>query len=106
MRSFAEIDELSTPEVFVNSEHVYHQYTLKVLNGKRDNFKTYLSDLGIPSMIYYPIPIHKQKAYSINQTLENTEQLTKQVISLPIHTEIENSNQYYIIEMVKNFFDV
>ena len=55
-------------------------------------------------MIYYPIPIHKQKAYRNNQTLKNTDILSKEVISLPIHTEIENSNQEYIIENVLNFF--
>ena len=102
--AFAEIDELLTPKVIDNSEHVFHQYTLRVLNGKRDNFKTYLSDLGIPSMIYYPIPIHKQKPYRNNQTLKNTDKLCEEVISLPIHTEIENSNQEYIIENVLNFF--
>ena len=73
--AFAEIDELLTPKVLVNSEHVYHQYTLKVLNGKRDGFKSYLNDTGIPSMIYYPIPIHKQKPYRNDQILENTDRL-------------------------------
>ena len=59
--------------------------------------------MGIPTMIYYPIPIHRQKAYLNNQTLENTEKLIDEVISLPIHTEIENSNQEYIIEKILNF---
>ncbi len=102
--AFAKIDELLTPKVIVNSEHVFHQYTLRVLNGKRDNFKSYLNDLGIPSMIYYPIPIHKQKPYSSNQKLNNTEILSDEVISLPIHTEIENSNQEYIIDKIIKYF--
>ncbi len=102
--AFAEIEELQIPKVVGNSEHVFHQYTLKVLNGKRDDFKSYLSDLGIPSMIYYPIPIHKQKPYRNDQVLENTEILTNEVISLPIHTELENSNQEYIINRVIKFF--
>ena len=102
--AFDEIHMLKTPKVNSNSDHVYHQYTLRVLNGKRDEFKKYLSDLGIPSMIYYPIPIHKQKPYRNNQILENTDILSNQVISLPIHTELENSNQEYIIENVLNFF--
>ena len=55
-------------------------------------------------MIYYPIPIHKQKPYRNNQTLNNTDILADEVISLPIHTELENSNQEYIIDMVKKFF--
>ena len=91
--AFAEIDELLTPKVISNSDHVYHQYTLRVLNGKRDDLRAYLNDIGIPTMIYYPIPIHKQKAYSNNQYLANTEKLADEVISLPIHTELENSNQ-------------
>ncbi len=102
--AFNEINEVETPKVISNSDHVYHQYTLRVLNGKRDELKSYLQDLGIPSMIYYPIPIHKQKPYSSNQTLKNTNILSNEVISLPIHTEIENSNQDYIVEKVLNFF--
>ena len=102
--SFNEIEDLQTPRVIQNSEHVYHQYTLRLLNGNRDDFKNYLNNLGIPSMIYYPIPIHKQKPYANNQNLENTSLLADQVISLPIHTELENSNQDYIIESVIKYF--
>ena len=102
--AFEKIDELLTPRVFSGSEHVYHQYTLRILNGKRDELKRYLSDLGIPSMIYYPIPIHKQKPYLNKQELKNTDILSNEVISLPIHTELETSNQDYIIENIINFF--
>ena len=102
--AFTEIDELQVPKVIANSDHVFHQYTLRVLNSKRDELKSYLNELCIPSMIYYPIPIHKQKPYKNNQVLENTEILSKEVISLPIHSELENSNQDYIIEIVKKFF--
>jgi dTDP-4-amino-4,6-dideoxygalactose transaminase len=102
--AFEDIVEIQTPKVHELSGHVYHQYTLRVANGKRDNFKSYLSDLGIPSMIYYPIPIHKQNPYRNNQQLEKTDILSNEVISLPIHTELENSNQDYIIENVIKFF--
>ena len=102
--AFAEIEELLIPKVFANSEHVFHQYTIRVLNGKRDDFKSYLSNLGIPSMIYYPIPIHKQKPYSNDQVLGNTEILSNEVISLPIHTEIESSNQDFIIDKIIKYF--
>ena len=102
--AFKDIEQIATPKVISNSEHVYHQYTLRVLNGKRDKLKRYLNDLGIPSMIYYPIPIHKQKPYKNDQVLDNTEILSKDVISLPIHTEVENSNQDYIIENIIKFF--
>ena len=102
--AFAKIDKLLTPKVFPYSDHVFHQYTLRVLDGKRDELRNYLSELGIPSMIYYPIPIHKQKAFKSNQILENTDILSAEVISLPIHTELENSNQDYIIDNVIKFF--
>ncbi len=102
--AFNEINGVKTPKVISNSDHVYHQYTLRVLNGKRDDLKIYLGKCGIPSMIYYPIPIHKQKPYTYKQKLKNTDILAEEVISLPIHTEIENSNQEYIIDNILKFF--
>ena len=102
--AFNKINNIKIPKINLNSGHVFHQYTLRVLNGRRDELKSYLNDLGIPSMIYYPIPIHKQKPYKNDQVLENTEILSKEVISLPIHTEVENSNQDYIIESTIKFF--
>ena len=102
--AFAKIDELLIPKVIPNSDHVFHQYTLRVLNGKRDELRNYLNELGIPSMIYYPIPIHKQRPYKSNQILENTDILLGEVISLPIHTELEKSNQDYIIDNVIKYF--
>ena len=102
--AFNDIDDIQIPKVISSSEHVYHQYTLRILNGKRDELKNYLNDLGIPSMIYYPIPIHKQKPYRNNQTLKNTDILSNEVISLPIHTELENSNQDYIIDNMIKYF--
>ncbi len=107
--AFQTINEIQTPQVIDRSTHVYHQYTLKILiPEKRDLLKKYLSDNGIPSMIYYPIPLYKQEAFKKyvkkDFKLKNTEFLAKNVLSLPIHTEIENSNQDYIIEKVINFF--
>ena len=102
--AFNEIDMIRTPKVNYNSDHVYHQYTIRILNGKRDKLKNFLNDLGIPSMIYYPIPIHKQKPYKNNHKLNNTDLLAKEVISLPIHTELENSKQDYVINKVLKFF--
>ena len=107
-KAFQNINNLQTPIEIDNSTHVYHQYTLKVLNGKRNELKEYLQKNGIPTMIYYPIPLYKQEAFSSyvdsNYYLKNTEELSKNVISLPIHTEIENSSQDFIIEKVLNFF--
>ena len=102
--AFNNIEEIQVPRLIDSSEHVYHQYTLRIKNGLRDKLKQHLQNFGIPTMIYYPIPIHKQKAYQNNQILKNTDLLSKQVISLPIHTELENSNQDFIIENILNFF--
>jgi len=107
-KAFQNINNLQTPVEIDNSTHVYHQYTLKVLNEKRNELKEYLHKNGIPTMIYYPVPLYKQEAFKDyvpnNYYLENTEELSKNVISLPIHTEIENSSQDFIIEKVLNFF--
>ena len=107
--AFKNIKEIITPKVIKNSTHVYHQYTLKILNNKRDKLKEYLFEKGIPSMIYYPIPLHRQLAFknyfSDDFKLTVTDELSKNVLSLPIHSELENSNQDYIIEMIKEFFD-
>uniref|UniRef100_UPI0037C06DB3 DegT/DnrJ/EryC1/StrS family aminotransferase n=1 Tax=Daejeonella sp. TaxID=2805397 RepID=UPI0037C06DB3 len=61
--AFVEVDELEIPERQLNSTHVFHQYTLKVKNGKRNELQKYLADNGIPSMIYYPLPLYKQEAF-------------------------------------------
>ena len=107
--AFKILDEVQIPQVIQNSTHVYHQYTLKILvPSKRDSLKKYLFENNIPSMIYYPIPLYRQEAFrkyvKEDFRLENTEFLAENVISLPIHTEIENSKQDYIIEKLINFF--
>ena len=104
---FSSVDEIITPHREEYTEHVYHQYTIKVDEFKRDQLKSFLSDFNIPSMIYYPIPLYKQKAFSsyyAGTGLINTEALCKQVLSLPMHTEMDNEIQYYITNKVKDFF--
>jgi UDP-2-acetamido-2-deoxy-ribo-hexuluronate aminotransferase len=106
--AFGNIDELVIPERQFNSSHVFHQYTLKVKNGIRDDLQKYLSKKGIPSMIYYPLPLYKQEAFqqyvSAEFKLSNTETLCEQVLSLPIHTEINMDHMDYIICSVQSFF--
>ena len=102
---FKNIDELNIPFRMENSTHVFHQYTLKVKNGKRDRLKSYLMDNGIPSMIYYPIPLYNQKAFSSSETLPVTEELCNEVLSLPIHTEMDEVQLNYISSKVIEFFN-
>ena len=103
---FKSVEQLQIPELNKNSTHVYHQYTLKVLNGKRDDLMKYLEQNEIETRVYYPIPVHKQKAFSnySNISLINTDELATSCLSLPIHSEIENSSQKDIIDNVLNFF--
>ena len=106
--SFSKIPELSIPKRQYNSTHVFHQYTLKVEKELRKGLIKFLNENGIPVMIYYPVPLYKQEAYSgfVNKGFEiaNVEHLCSTVFSLPIHTEIENSSQEFIVEKVKEFF--
>ncbi len=89
------------------STHVYHQYTLQVADGKRDDLQRYLKVKGIPSMVYYPIPVHKQAAFygfsRIGSVLTVSEKLVRSVLSLPIHTEMTGEEVDYIIESVRNY---
>ena len=86
---------------------MYHQYTL-ILNGvDRDGLKKFLEDNDIPSMIYYPVPAHKQKMFEAfgggDYHLPDTDWLTERVISLPMHTEMEKEQQEYIVSKVLLF---
>lgn len=107
-RFFEKIEGLSPPTETLESTHVYHQYTLKVADGKRDALKAYLEDCSIPSMIYYPIPMHFQKAYKdvkyVSTSGDTSAQLSQCVLSLPIHTEMKDEESDYIIKQVMAFF--
>lgn len=100
---------LMTPERASFSTHIYHQYTLKVKNGKRDELKKYLESKGIPAMIYYPGPLHMQEAYRnlgySNKDFPVTQALCKEVISLPMHPDMEQDQLDYITTGVLKFFD-
>ena len=88
--------------------HVFHQYTLRVLSGNRDQLSKFLNDNNIPHGIYYPIPLHKQKAYTdINYNEENfkiSNMMSEQVISLPMHSELDNDQIKFICNKVNEFF--
>lgn len=105
---FKNISDLIIPYRQPNSTHVFHQYTLKVNPKKREGLINYLNINNIPAMIYYPVPLYKQEAFKgivkDPTPIENVENLTKSVLSLPIHSELETLNQEKIIETVNNFF--
>ena len=97
-----------TPKELPNSTHVYHQYTLKIKNGKRDELKTFLAEQGVPSMIYYPLPLQEQEAFKpITRAAEDltiSKDIAYSVLSLPIHTEMTKKVQDMVINSIEEFF--
>ena len=94
--AFKGLQNVQTPVRAQNSSHVFHQYTLLLKDGNRDEVRKKLETKGIPNMIYYPIPLHKQKAYLTAGSFPITEELCKNVLSLPIHTEFEKEELEFI----------
>jgi dTDP-4-amino-4,6-dideoxygalactose transaminase len=91
-----------------SSTHVYHQYTLRVKNGKRDALKAWLKEHGIPSAVYYPLAIHEQEAFKpyvrLVGGLSTSLSLSHDVLSLPMHTEMTESQLRYITRHIQSFF--
>lgn len=108
-KAFAGNEKITTPKINSYSNHVFHQYTL-VLNGvDRDGLNAYLAEKKIPSMIYYPVPGHKQKMFAAfgleNMHLPITDWLTERVISLPMHTELDEEQLGLIATEVLNYIN-
>lgn len=105
--AFANHHKITTPFRAAYSNHVFHQYTLLLEGANRDGLNEYLATKNIPSMIYYPVPGHRQKMFenfnSAAVNLEVTDWLTERVISLPIHTELEEEQLAYITSSVLEF---
>ncbi|MGB0427484.1 MAG: DegT/DnrJ/EryC1/StrS family aminotransferase [Flavobacteriales bacterium] len=104
-RMLSPLEDVQCPVRNDFSFHVFHQYTLRISNGKRDDLHAKLTSLGIPNMIYYPVPIHKQAAYAEAKcgSMTQTEQLSKEVLSLPMHTELELNQIEYICKAISDF---
>jgi dTDP-4-amino-4,6-dideoxygalactose transaminase len=101
-----DIDWIVTPKIMEYSTHVFHQYTLQVKNGKRDELKAFLAGKGISTMVYYPIPLHQQKAFKKeggNTIFPVSDEFQSNVLSLPIHTELDNETISFITESIKEF---
>ena len=92
-----------------NNKHVFHQYTLIINDANRDELSQFLTEQGVPNMIYYPVPAHRQKMFDAfggnGYHLPVTEWLTERVISLPVHTELDEEQQQYIIANVLEFIN-
>jgi dTDP-4-amino-4,6-dideoxygalactose transaminase len=108
-RAFAHSSQLKTPYRDESSSHVFHQYTLQCEGINRDDLKQHLENCGVPAMIYYPVPLHLQKAYKSERYGEGafpvTEELCRKVISLPMHTEMDDDQLELIIKSVIEFIN-
>ena len=106
---FASFNHVKTPFRASNSKHVFHQYTLQLEGVDRNGLVDFLATKEIPSMIYYPVPAHKQKMFASlnceNQDLPVTDWLTSRVVSLPMHTELTDEQLAYICEGVAEFLN-
>ncbi len=100
---------LSVPARYCKSSHIFHQYTIRIRNGKRDELKKYLNYKKIPCMIYYPGPLHMQPAYRYLGYGESdfpvTKELCREVLSLPIHPDMEQDQLEYIAGNILEFFE-
>ncbi|AZI31730.1 DegT/DnrJ/EryC1/StrS family aminotransferase [Kaistella carnis] len=104
--AFAGCAEILTPKRAEYSTHVFHQYTLRITNGQRNELQQFLTEKEIPAMIYYPVALRKQKAYfqdSNDADFVNTDKLLGEVISLPMHTELDDEQLKYISDAVLEF---
>lgn len=106
---FAGHDNIITPQVVGDCRsHVFHQYTLRVIDTNRDELVKFLQQKGIPCGVYYPIPLHAQKAYQSDRYSDDdftvTNQLVKQVISLPMHSELDDEQIQTIGQAVLDYF--
>ena len=105
------IEQITIPFRSTLSTHVFHQYTIKIdEHYSRDELKRYLAEQGIPSMIYYPLPLHEQKAY-LKYTQKDMDfpistYLCSSVLSLPMHTHLKRDELEYIVDHLKRFFQI
>ncbi len=108
-KAFRGCPEIIVPERAGYSTHIFHQYTIRVRNGRRDELKKHLESAKIPAMIYYPGPLHTQKAYRSLGYGENdfpvTSGLCREVLSLPMHPDMEQEQLDYITFNVLKFFE-
>ncbi len=109
-QAFSNCPRLKTPVRFEKSSHVFHQYTLQLIDVDRKALQEHLNSKGIPAMIYYPVPLHLQKAYQDPRYTEGdfpvTEDLSSAVLSLPMHTELDEEQLKYITSSVLEFLKI
>ncbi len=108
-QGLTDLKQIILPTKQPYSTHTYNQYTIKVLDNKREELQYFLKQKGVPTAVYYPKALHEQTALAIvsrqGNEMTNTDKLCSEVLSLPIHTELSTEQQDYIIENIKQFFN-
>lgn len=106
-KNLKDSDSIQLPTVSDNRTHIYHQYTIRVLNGKRDMFQMHLKERDIGTKIYYPLPLHLQECFKYLGYKESdfpvSEKASKQVLSLPVYPELNQQEMDYVVRGIKNF---
>ena len=106
-QALSALNGIRIPEKATNSTHVYHQYTLRVKNNQRDALQAHLQEHGIPSIVYYPFVIHEQEGYKwvarVSGNVRESSLLCKEVLSLPIHTEMTDEMIHFITDSIGQF---
>lgn len=109
-QAFSQYSNITVPYRAAYCRHVFHQYTLLLEDVDRDKLIKYLSEFNIPSMIYYPVPCHKQKMFDAlgggDFDLPITDWLAERVISLPMHTELDEEQLYFIVNKISDFLKI
>lgn len=105
---FAEIEKIITPSIHKQSSHVFHQYTLRLKGVDRSALQAFLAEKDIPTMIYYPVPVHLQQAYKTtkgNEAFPVSTELSREVLSLPMSPNLDEEQLHYIATHLKTFFN-
>jgi len=109
-QSLSGIENIVTPyKAEQRTTHIYHQYTLLLKEVNREDFRDYLKDKGVPTMVYYPVPFHLQEAYQYlpyeKGDFPVTENVCRNVVSLPMHTEMDDEQMGYITDQIIKYFN-
>src|SRR5690606_33931002 len=106
--AFAGLDGIHTPTVRPENEAIYNQYTIRVLDGRRDALVAHLRERGVGSAIYYPLPLHLQECFAYLGHREGefpqAEQASREVLSLPVFPELTEEEREYVANSIRSFF--